>query len=248
MKSTSTSLMLLLAGAAVASAATSIEITFTSTGPVGFAPIAAFFHTNRVPLFTPGAAASSALETLAEVGNPGPLLGTAPAGANSGTNGAPFGAGSSISFVVSVDDINTSFSYAAMLLPSNDWFIGNSMERDITALLNAANGTSLMFDVSTVWDAGTELEDFAFSAGNPLFGIPAGDAGAGTAQNGVVSALSGSNPFGTFASQPVGFDSSSLNFSGGPVGTFTLTVVPEPSTSLLGVAGVLGLLARRRRC
>ena len=139
-----------------------------------------------------------------------------------------------------------------MVLPSNDWFVGNGNVADISSFV-AQNlvGSEMTFEVSTVWDAGTELEDFAFSAGNPIAGItdPAGDAPNGTAQNGVISEVTGADPFPGFANAPAGFDSTAFDFNnaGAPIATITLTVVPEPSTAvLLGFAG-LGFVIRRRR-
>ena len=103
----------------------------------------------------------------------------------------------------------------------------------------------------TVWDAGTELEDFAFSAGNPIGGItdPAGDAPGGTAQGGVITEVAGADPYASFANAPGGFDSTTLDFNatGSPIGTITVTVVPEPGTvMLLGVASIAVALRRRR--
>ncbi|MGJ8678073.1 MAG: spondin domain-containing protein [Akkermansiaceae bacterium] len=242
-----------VSASATLQASTLIEVSFNITGPVGLAPVAAVFHDGSFSAFANGGTASTGLETLAEVGNPSGYLGEAPSTANVGTNGAPSGPGSTVTFLVTVADGNTNFNYAAMLLPSNDWFIGNSGSQDISSLLNAANGTNITFDVSTVWDAGTELEDFAFSAGNPIVGsgaglnIPAGDAANGTDQNGVISVVTAADPFSAFANQPAGFDSSLLDFSGGNIGTFTLTVVPEPSSLLLSGFGLISLLSRRRR-
>ncbi len=249
MKCTIAALAALAIGSSGAhAAATTIQVKFQTLGPAGFAPVTGFFHNGSFDIFTPGTVASAALETLAEVGNPMPLLATAPAGVSKGTNGAPFGSNTTVMFNVSVADGNSSFSYAAMLLPSNDWFIGNDNAFDVSSLLNAVAGTSLSFDVSTVWNAGTELEDFAFSAGNPLFGIPAGNDSLGTAEGGVIGVRTGANPFAAFASQPPGFDPNSLDFTGGPVGRFTLTVVPETgAASLLGLAGLAALSRRRRR-
>jgi len=138
------------------------------------------------------------------------------------------------------------------VLPSNDWFVGNGAATDISSFV-AQNivGSDMAIDIATVWDAGTELEDFAFSAGNPIGGItdPAGDAPAGTDQGGLISQVTGSDPFAAFANAPSGFDSSALDFNnaGGPIGTITLTIVPEPgSAALLAFAG-LAFLRRRRR-
>ena len=233
--------------AAAASAATMIRVDFRATGPVAFAPVAGVFHNGSFNHFDAGSTASAGLEILAEVGNPGPLLATVPGTANGGTNGAPIPVGGTASFVVTAADGNGMFSYASMLLPTNDWFIGNDMARDVSSLLGAGIGTSLTFNVTSVWDAGTELEDFFTSAGNPLLGIPDGNAAAGAMQGGVIGLVTSSNPFASFANQPAGFNPMALNFSGNPVGSFTLTVVPEPGTTALGALALLPLLRRRRK-
>jgi hypothetical protein len=247
MKTSIITTLLGLGSVAIGHSATSIQVEFQGLGNIGFAPVVGAFHSGEVNFFDAGSSASTALETLAEVGNPSQLLGTVPMTAQAGTvTSGPGGAGVSGTVIFSVADGNTLFSYASMLLPTNDWFIGNDNGRDISSLLNAAIGTNLTFDVSTVWDAGTESEDFAFSAGNPLFGIPAGDAGAGDTTSGLITAVTGSDPFAAFANQPGGFDSSTLDFSGSPVGRFTLTVVPEPSAAILGLLGLIPLFRRRR--
>ncbi len=149
-----------------------------------------------------------------------------------------------------VDDGNGMFNIAAMALPSNDWFIGNSNAFDVSSLLGASAGTMLSFDLSNVYDAGTELEDFNFSAGNGLIGLTNPGGGApdfGTDQNGVVSVVTGSDPFGSFANIDQGFDTTPADFTGGPVARVTLSVVPEPSSSILLGLGATALLGARRR-
>ena len=246
----------LLLCAPAAHSATLIQVELTTTGPVGFAPLFTAFHDGSYDLFDAGSAASSDLETLAEVGDPGGLIANAPAGVNAGplfgNNPSPpvFTVGGSNSAVFSVDDNNTRFSFASMVLASNDWFIGNGdpNANDISSLIGATSGTSLTIDVATVWDAGTELEDFAFSAGNPIIGVSTvGDAPNGTAQNGTIAAVTGPDPFGAFANIPAGFDTSAVDFTGGNVASITLTVVPEPSTSILGACAAGMLILRRRR-
>lgn len=232
---------------AAAAAATMIRVDFHATGPVAFAPVVGVFHNGSFNHFDAGSMASPSMEVLAEVGNPMPLLATVPGTANGGTNGAPVPVGGMTSFIVTAADGNGMFSYASMLLPTNDWFIGNDTARDVSVLLGASPGMSLAFNVMNVWDAGTELEDFATSAGNPLLGLPDGNAAGGTAQGGVVSLVTAPNPFASFANQPGGFNPAALNFTGNPVGSFTLTVVPEPGTAMLAAVAALPLLRRRRK-
>ena len=246
----------LLGSISAAGAATQIRVQFTGTGPVGFAPLFSAFHDGSYDIFDPGVAASPELETLAEVGDPGGLIGNAPASANAGpvfgNNPSPpvFTVGGSNSAVFTVDDSNTRFSYASMLLASNDWFVGNGDPNayDVSSLIGAIAGTSVTIDVTTVWDAGTELEDFAFSAGNPIIGVStAGDAPNGTDQGGVVTMVTGPDPFAAFANIPNGYDTTAVDFTGASVASITLTVVPEPSTALLGGLAGSFLLLRRRR-
>ena len=214
MKTTKTTLLAITGGlafSASAHATTSIRVTVQTTGPVGLAPGFAAFSDGSFDLFAPGTASSSALETLAETGSPMPLAGTLAAfGANgggiisSGPASPPFRPnGDTGSNIFDVADGNTMFNFAAMLLPSNDWFIGNGNgnDFDISSLLGAANGTTLMFDFATVWDGGTELENFDFGPGNGLIGLMNPGGGApdfGDDQGGVVSLLNISDPFSVF--------------------------------------------------
>lgn len=100
--------------------------------------------------------------------------------------GAPLLPGDSASqqFVLLTDGSNDFFSYASMVLPTNDFFVanGNPTAHDISSILAA--GGQITFLIGTpnggVNDAGTEREDFDTSAGNPLFpgrNLPAGQSG-----------------------------------------------------------------------
>ena len=141
-----------------------------------------------------------------------------------------------------------------MVLPSNDWFIGNNNAIDVSSVVQGGLGSSLTLEFSRVYDAGTELEDFAFSPGNGIIGIDTvGDPGAGTATNDPISLVSASDPFGAFANiSPGTFDSTVYDFNAAGVGNtvlgrVTLTTIPEPGTMLLGAMGLVGFSMRRRR-
>lgn len=263
MKTTKITLLAMTGGlafSASAQAVTSIRVTVETTGPVGLAPGFAAFSDGSFDLFAPGSTSSAALENLAETGSPAGLV--ASLGSNSGGAilgpgvgpGSPpiFAQGASGSAIFSVADGHNMFNFASMLLPSNDWFIGNgnAADLDVSSLLGAAAGTSLMFDFVNVWDGGTELEDFDFSPGNGLIGITnpgGGEADFGTDQNGVISLVSGPDPFAAFANADAGFNSTQFDFTGQTIATVTLEVIPEPSTALLGGLGLLAGLRRRRR-
>lgn len=234
-------------------AQTKIELTLTTTGPVGLAPALAAFHDGSYDLFDVGGMASPGLEDLAEVGDLTTVLTEASdAGANAVgfAPGGPFVPGGGTgSTMLTVADTETLLSFASMVLPSNDWFIGNSNALDISSLIGAAPGTSLSFNFSTVYDAGTEEEDFAFGPGNPLVGITtAATPGDGAETSDPIAAVLGPDPFAGFASlEPANFDTTSIDFTGGPVATLSLRVVPEPSTYVLAMFGAVGLAVWCRR-
>ncbi len=235
-------------------AQTQIEVKVTTTGPVGLAPTFAAFHDGSYDIFDSGSNASPGLELLAELGDASVIVDEAmTAGVSSAAGFAPGGPfapnGGMGSHVFMVDDGDSSFSLAAMILPSNDWFIGTGNAIDVSSLLGASAGTSLSFDLSTVYDAGTELEDFTYAPGGGLVGITtAATPPGGTATSDPISAVTGADPFSVFANiEPADFDTSSIAFNAGPVASISLTVVPEPSTVSLGGLAAMGLLLVRRR-
>jgi len=63
-----------------------------------------------------------------------------------------------------------------MVVPSNDFFIGNNSATvlDLASLESAAPGSTLVYNLSSVYDAGTEVEDFSTSAVNGLLAVAAG--------------------------------------------------------------------------
>ena len=233
---------------------TQLQVTVETVGPVGLAPSIINFSDGSYDIFDVGADASAALEELAETGSPagfsppsgGPLLGPG-VGPDSPPIFAPNGA--SASTVFAIDDAHNTFQLAAMVLPSNDWFIGNDNAFDISSLIGAPLGTSMKFEFSSVYDAGTEQEDFAFSPGNGLIGVSTpggGDPDFGTDTPGeVVSLVTGPDPFGSFLNIPKGYDTTAADFTGGSIASVTITTVPEPALLSWLVLPLFALFRRR---
>lgn len=116
--------------------------------------------------------------------------------------GAPLLPGDSAlaSFDLQVDGSNDFFSYASMVLPTNDFFVANGSPtaHNIGELLRAGGSTSFFIGTPNggVNDAGTEAEDFQSSAGNGLFpgrNLPAGQGGpnAGTTTSEPIANVTG---------------------------------------------------------
>lgn len=173
----------------------------------------------------------------------------------------PLGPGASASAEFSLTaSLNRFLSYASMVLPTSDYLVANGdpIGLDLQPLYGASPGTSVSFTIGgSVNDAGTEVNDFATSAGNPLYaGLPAGQSGQneGADENGVVAAVF--DPFADFLNRPANFDTdfSAVDFSDRAlypdgIATITVTVIPEPSSmALVAMGTVCGLIHIRRRC
>lgn len=111
-------------------------------------------------MFTIGEVASAALESLAEDGDPSGYnnVFNTPDGA---TAAGPIFPDGSYSFSFTAEE-GDNLSFGAMLIQSNDWFIGG----DAIALFT--DGTALTGDITSMvklYDAGTEVDEYA-GAGN----------------------------------------------------------------------------------
>ena len=267
--------------------AAQVEVTVTNIGPnngVAITPLWVGFHDGSFDSYNGGLSTQEGLERLAEDGNTSAISADFLAGrtyVQDGVSGVfegaqttdrvdgtlasmPIAPGASASevFDIAIDGTNRFFSYASMILPSNDYFIanGNPEARDLQELYNAAPGTQITFFIGgTVNDAGTEVNDFSTSAGNALFpqlGLGDGQGGPdiGADEDDVVRNVVGI-PFGGFLNSPSNLDTNAaaaqIDFNRGDlypngIAQITFTVVPEPnSLALLGL-GSLALIRRRR--
>ncbi|XAL99817.1 spondin domain-containing protein [Phycisphaeraceae bacterium D3-23] len=281
----------LAGGVGFAAQATDVRVDVTNNGPAGgvfITPLWVGFHDGSFDSYSGGLSTQEGLERLAEDGTTsfisddflagntyvdggvsGVFATAQTAGRVDGTIASPMGPppiapGETVSQAFNVDlaGDNQFFSYASMVLPSNDYFIanGNPLAHDLSALDGAPVGTSITFFIGLgVNDAGTEVNDFATSAANGLFpqlGLGAGQGGPniGTDENGVVTNVDGI-PFAGFLNSPsdldtnpdaalIDFNRADLYANG--IATVTITTIPEPgSLALLGLGG-LALLRRRR--
>ncbi len=170
----------------------------------------------------------------------------------------PIAPGQSVSqqFTIQTDGSNRYFSYLTMVVPTNDFFLANGdpLARDLSSLYDGVGEISFLIGApGTVNDAGTEEEDFAFSAANGLFpgrGLPAGQGGPdqGPADaTSVIQSVMG-DPFAGFLNS-AGVDLTGLNFNNyntGGIARITITAIPEPGTVVLLMAGLLALGSTRR--
>lgn len=207
--------------------ARNLQIRFEASGPNAFAPIFFATHDGDFDFFNTGSAATSQLETLAELGNVTQVLSQLKGTDNSVRSTAPLAVGGNITLTLNSTTANRYFSFGSMLLPSSDAFIGNNDPRqyDLNQLIANSNGRPIVINVTRAYDAGTEVNDFLTSPGGPLVGAPTGVATNGVAENGVISLIT--PPHFANYRNPGTFNAASLDSaSGAVIGTITITVLP----------------------
>lgn len=252
---------LIAAGCALAASyttqAASVQVMVTvenlaPTNSISFAPFRLGFNSGSYDAFDLGSAATAPIISIAEGGSGAdwfPAFAAADPTAVLGTvsNGGPLlpGASASESFLVDTD-VNSFFTFATMVVPSNDFFIGNDLPTAYE-LFDAAGNlqiTDIYIGASEIWDAGSEIFD-------PAAAAFVGDNGLRADQNSVVAfnfaelaAFNGlpTAPGYIFDSQLTA-DSSVYRIS------FETTEVPVPAALplFLSALGGVGILARRNR-
>ncbi len=175
------------------------EVTVTNlTLGQRFTPILVATHRKGVKLFELGQAASPQLEILAEDGDTAPLtalLRGMPEVLDVTDSGSllPMGLlspGGSVTLFVQTRGAFDQISVAAMLIPTNDAFVGLSG-------VEGPSGNRMATYFSPAYDAGTERNDEICRPGDPKGSIPGPDcmtpppSGTGTAENFVVHIHSG---------------------------------------------------------
>jgi hypothetical protein len=252
--------LIVSAGLATAASAASVQITISnnsSEGGLYYTPFLNVFHDGSYSAFTEGQAASSSLETLAELGgvaeeaanaeSQGALTFTLadPAGFGSAPGQPPvFDPGNSNSFTLNLDPTaNQYLTVLSMAIPSNDTFISSTIQ-----LFDDAGqfiATDYILGASSVYDAGTEVNQTFGQAFNPADGN--GPGGLGDDENGVVHSSSIAE-FATLFGQPIptGGTTSSNGVDLNNLVSIEVSQVPLPAGAPLLLAG-LGAFAWMRR-
>lgn len=241
-----------------------IRVTVVNEGNSSFSltPFWFAFHDGSFDTFDVGAAATMSLEMLAEDGIVDGLVddftASGPNGDRQGVVGAPQGFGpapviepgeTGRSYITLADESTTPyFSFASMIIPSNDSFVGNSnpMAYEVFDGLNGINGGTFTIQLfaDDLYDSGTE-DNIGMGAAFSTIGGTASDTIGGViaAAGDLSEFLDTDTPAGTTITELIGANQL--------VATISVTRVPEPSTGLIAVALAMGLIglntARRRR-
>lgn len=235
------------AGAAPVHLAVTIE-NLAPTDSLSFAPLHAGFNNGTFDSFNSGDAATAPIISVAEGGSGSawhPAFATADPTATRGTIGGLLQPGEARSSTFLVDPmLNPFFTFASMVVPSNDFFIGNDSPSQYRLFDSAGNLliASIGQKASDIWDAGSELFDPAAAAfvGNNDLRTP---------QNGVVSfnftELSGFDGLTTATA----YTFISALAADTDVYRISFQVVPEPKSLALMLPGLLavGWVGRQRR-
>ncbi len=238
--------------------ATPVRVTITSLAPangVYTTPFWVAFHDGSFDLFDMGAPASPELERVAEDGNTMPITGAFgaadPAGQDatitepSGFPGLPvFDPGNSATQVFDVDPGTQGFfTFASMVVPSNDAFIGNDSPEAYPVFND--DGSVRSFDIvvngDQVRDAGTEVNtetDAAFlnqtapdtgeTEGGVITQHPGFNGSVGNPDGMPMNILGGTNPAGIF------FDPVAADFTREGAQIVRIHIGPAIDTSFSG--------------
>ena len=245
------------------STATDIQVTVTNEGNNDFTltPLWFAFQNGGFDLFNSGAAPSAGLEAVAEDGDVSVLVGEFTAAGQPGDRqGAVFAPGgfggapviepgeTGTSFITPINPANYQFfSFASMIIPSNDTFIGNENPTqyqvfDPNGNINDPSGTfTIQIFGSDVLDAGTELNNGLGSPFSDLGGTgTATDTSDGIGPAGDLSEFLGANT-------PSGITIADLIAPSDLLATITISQIPEPSTMALLALAIGGAAFPRRR-
>lgn len=239
-----------------------LKITVTNEGASDFTltPVWFAFQNGGFDSFDVGSAASGSIEAIAEDGIVDGLVADFTAsgqpGNRQGVVGAPGGFGAApviepgetgTAFITPINTVAYQyFSFASMVIPSNDTFLGNDdplefQVFDAAGNINDPSGTfTIQVLASDLLDSGTEDNDGLGAA----FSTTPGDAT--DTIGGLIDAAGDLSEFiGT--GTPSGLTINDLYTGSEVVATITITRVPEPAAAALaGLGLIVGGLRRRR--
>ena len=169
-------------------------------------------------------------------------FGAADPGAVRGTIGGPLFPGATKSATYTIDTaVNPYFTFAAMAIPSNDFFIGNDSPTEYKLFNGSGNLqiSTVTVKAHEIWDAGSEVFDPAAAAfvGNNSLRSP---------QNSTV-ALNFAEFYGfNGLTTGAGYTFNSQLAANNDVYriSFSAAAVPEPQSYALMLAGLLGKIGR----
>jgi len=218
---------------------------------IAFAPLRIGFCNGTYDSFDEGQPASQAIISIAEGGSGSdwfPAFAAAEPNAQLGTvvpnPPGPLLPGGNASAEFTVDtSLNRYFTFAAMVVPSNDYFIGNDnpMAYELFDVGGNLNITTINLVGGNIWNAGSELTDPAAAAF-----LVIGNNDLRTPENGVVG-----HDFADLATfdglqTAAGYTFDSQLKADLGIYRISFEVVPEPATALLmGLVGLTVAACRR---
>lgn len=247
--------VLAFATPALADAGRSVTVSVQNLAPstsVAVSALSFAFHSGTYDPFNAGASPSAAIIPIAELGSgsnwlpafaagdPGAVLGVAPGPLTPGQ--------SSVASPLWVNTgINQYFSFGAMVVPSNDHFIGNDVPTEFRLFDDAGNLliSDITLTAADVWDAGSEV----FNVANAAF-IAGSDPTQRIEEGGVVR-----HDYAEFAKFDGLTTAAGYTFQNGLARDtaiyrihFDVEAVPEPATWAMMIGGFafIGGMMRRR--